>query len=315
MSRCLSCYLPLASNEHDFHAACARKLFGQSVAPELPYTEADLEPLAREVIQSQVAVPGVQAKLSLHITGANREGKAKRFTIVGLWGGYILKPPSTHYPQLPEVEDLTMHLAAAARINVVPHSLIRMASGNLAYITRRVDRIRKSKMAMEDMCQLTGRLTEDKYQGSYEQIARAIQQYSATPGLDLVNFFELLLFSYLTGNADMHLKNFSLLEQPGMGMTLSPAYDLLNTLLVNPADQEELALTLNGKKRKISKRDFEAAMSRAKLDERQQANILDKMRRALPDWEGLIEASFLSEGFKSRYKEIIQEKMSRLGLS
>jgi serine/threonine-protein kinase HipA len=313
MSRCLSCYQPLAAGEIDFHAACARKLFGQSVPPELPYTEDDLEPLAREAIQSQVSVPGVQAKLSLQITGSNREGKAKRFTIVGLWGGYILKPPSAHYPQLPEVEDLTMHLAAAARMNIVPHSLIRLASGSLAYITSRVDRTRRGKLAMEDMCQLTGRLTEDKYQGSYEQIAMAIQLYSATPGLDLVNFFELLLFSYLTGNADMHLKNFSLLEQPGMGMILSPAYDLLNTQLVNPLDREELALTLNGKKRKINKQDFVAAMSNAKMDEKQQANIFDKMLRALPKWQDLIDISFLSEGFKDQYRNSLQDRIIRLG--
>lgn len=75
---------------------------------------------------------------------------------------------------------------------------------------------------------------------------KAIRKYSAMPGLDLVNFFELVVFSFVTGNADMHLKNFSLLDQPGLGMTLSPAYDLVNTALVNPADDEEMALTLNG---------------------------------------------------------------------
>jgi serine/threonine-protein kinase HipA len=107
---------------------------------------------------------------------------------------------------------------------------------------------------MEDMCQLTERLTEDKYHGSYEQIGKAIQKYSASPGLDVENFFEIVLFSFLTGNADMHLKNFSLLEQPGLGMTLSPAYDLVNTALVNPADDEELALNLNGRKKNIKNR-------------------------------------------------------------
>ncbi|MDT8394130.1 MAG: HipA domain-containing protein, partial [Bacteroidales bacterium] len=266
MKRCLFCYQPLAVNEEDFHASCSKKIFGQPGPPVLPYSESDLEPLAKEIIQSQTAITGVQAKLSLHISGKSNDGNEKRFTIVGLWGGYILKPPNALYPQLPEVEDLTMHLAQLARIKTAPHSLIRLKSGNLAYITRRIDRNKKTKLAMEDMCQLTERLTEDKYHGSYEQIAKAIQKYSVIPGLDVINFFELLLFSFLTGNADMHLKNFSLLDQPGLGMALSPAYDLVNTALVNPADEEELALTLNGKKKKIRKHDFTVAMNTLKLE-------------------------------------------------
>ena len=164
---------------------------------------------------------------------------------------------------------------------------------------------------MEDMCQLTERLTEDKYHGSYEQIAKTIQKYSTTPGLDTVNFFELILFSFITGNADMHLKNFSLLEQPGLGMTLSPAYDLVNTLLVNPADNEELALTLNGKKKKIKKHDFVVAMLSLKIDEKQQQNIFKKMERAYPKWVELINQSFLSDEFKQQYKAIINERLNR----
>ena len=277
-----------------------------------PYSEEDLEPLAREVIQRQTAVTGVQAKLSLHITGSNKQGTERRFTIVGLWGGYILKPPTAMYPQLPEVEDVTMHLAAVAKIKTAPHSLIRLQSGTLAYLTKRMDRLKKRKLAMEDMCQLTERLTEDKYHGSYEQIGKVIQKYSATPGLDVVNFFELVLFSFLTGNADMHLKNFSLLEHPEMGMTLSPAYDLINTALVNPADEEEMALTLNGRKKKMRKQDFIAAMNIMKLDERQQENIFGKMVKAYPEWLERIDRSFLSDDYKEKYKITLKERMKRL---
>lgn len=311
MKRCLFCYQPLANDEQDFHASCSKKIFGQSAAPALPYSEADLEPLAKEVIQSQTAVTGVQAKLSLHITGNTNGGTEKRFTIVGLWGGYLLKPPTANFPQLPEVEDLTMHLAAVAKIKTAPHSLIRLQSGNLAYVTKRIDRTKKRKLAMEDMCQLTQRLTEDKYHGSYEQIAKTILKYSTTPGLDVVNFFELVLFSFITGNADMHLKNFSLLEQPGLGMSLSPAYDLVNTALFIPADDEELALNLNGKKKKIKKQDFVAAMNTLHLDEKQQQNIFNKMVKALPKWVDLIDISFLSDEFKDLYKAIIKERLDR----
>ena len=312
MSRCLYCYGPLAENEQDFHAACSKKIFRQPTPPALPYAEADLERLANEVIQSQTAVPGVQAKISLHISENNKEGSERRFTIVGLWGGYILKPPSAQYPQLPEVEDITMHLAAVSKIKTAPHSLIRLRSGNLAYITKRVDRTKKGKLAMEDMCQLTERLTEDKYHGSYEQIGKAILKYSTTPGLDVVNFFELVLFSFITGNADMHLKNFSLLEQPGLGMILSAAYDLVITALVNPTDEGEMALNINGRKKKLKKLDFIAAMNILKVEEKQQQNIFRKMEKALPKWIELIDKSFLSDAFKEQYKAIIQERFNRL---
>ncbi len=312
MPNCLYCYQPLINNEQDYHVACSKKIFGQTVAPILPYTMSDIDILAKEVIQSQTAVTGVQAKLSLHINGHSKEITPKRFNIVGLWGGYILKPPTTLYAQLPEVEDLTMHLASIAKINTAPHCLIHLQSGQLAYLTKRIDRNKKGKLFMEDMCQLTERLTEDKYNGSYEQIAKTILKYSTTPGLDLVNFFELVLFSFITGNADMHLKNFSLLEKPGMGMSLSPAYDLVNTHLVNPADKEELGLTLKGKKKKIKKEDFVEVMQSFKIDEKQQQNIFNKMTKALPKWNTMIDTSFLSAEFKTQYKSIIQERMKRL---
>jgi serine/threonine-protein kinase HipA len=312
MSNCLFCYLPLEEHGKDFHSTCSKKIFGQPSPPELPYSEEDLEQLAKELVLSQTALTGVQAKLSLHISGNKKGGHARRFTIVGLWGGYILKPPAQRYPQLPEAEDVTMHLAQIARIRTAPHSLIRMQSGSLAYLTKRIDRIPKGKLAMEDMCQLTERLTEDKYKGSYEQIGKAIQKYSATPGLDLVNFFELVLFSFVTGNADMHLKNFSLLEQPGIGMTLSPAYDLVNTALVNPADEEDLALTLNGRKKKLKKQDFEAAMNSLKMEKKQQENIFNKMIKAAPQWQEQIDNSFMSNEFKKQYKSTIVERISRL---
>lgn len=312
MKRCLFCYQPLAGNELDFHSTCSKKIFEQPSPPALPYSEADLEPLAKEVIQSQTALTGVQAKLSLHITSNDNDETGKRFTIVGLWGGYILKPPTTLYKQLPEIEDVTMHLASLAKIKTAPHSLVRLASGNLAYITKRIDRLKKGKLAMEDMCQLTERLTEDKYYGSYEKIAKAIQKYSSIAGLDVVNFFELVLFSFLTGNADMHLKNFSLVEQPGLGMVLSPAYDLVNTALVNPADDEEMALNLNGRKKKLKKQDFVAAMNTLKLDEKQQENIFKKMEKSIPKWMEQIDISFLSNEFKEQYKQIIRERFKRI---
>ena len=235
--RCLYCYQELNSDEKDFHPACSKKIFGTPQPPVIDFEESQMEEMAKRIIRSHSAVTGVQAKLSLEISKGENKNEPGRFTIVGLWGDYILKPPSTDYEQLPEVEDLTMHLAGIAGIETVPHSLIRLSSGQLAYLTKRIDRNKKKKIHMEDMCQITERLTEDKYRGSHEQIAKAILKYSVNPGLDVVNFYEQVLFSFLTGNADMHLKNFSLINMTGIGHVLSPAYDMVATSLVNISER------------------------------------------------------------------------------
>lgn len=310
--RCLYCYQALSEKEVDFHASCSKKIYGSATPPELPYDESQMKDLALRVIQSQMTVTGVQPKLSLNLAAGENKKEPKRFSIVGLWGNYILKPPAEKYPQMPEVEDLTMHLAEIAKINVVPHSLIRLKSGQLAYITKRIDRVDKQKLHMEDMCQLTERQTEHKYLASYEQVAKAILKYSTNPGLDLVNFAELILFSFLTGNADMHLKNFSLIYDPTSGPVLSPAYDLLSTMLVNPKDDEDLALNLNGRKKKINRKDFESAFSTMKLDAKQQANIFAKMEKVRNKWIDFIQISFLSVDFKEKYIQLINEKFDRL---
>lgn len=309
---CLYCYQPLSENDVDFHASCSKKIFGTVIPPELPYDESQMNELALRVVQSQMTITGVQPKLSLNLASGEHKSDPKRFTIVGLWGNYILKPPSTNYPQMPEVEDLTMHLAKIVRINIVPHSLIRLKSGQLAYITKRIDRDSKQKLHMEDMCQLTERLTEHKYHASYEQIGKAILKYSGNPGLDVVNFCEIVLFSFLTGNADMHLKNFSVIYEPATGPVLSPAYDMLCTALVNPADDEDLALTLNGKKKRINRKDFEMAFSNLKLDPKQQANLFSKMGKARNKWIEFIQISFLSKDFKDKYIQIINDRFERI---
>jgi len=319
MMNCFYCYKKLENGQVDFHPACSRKIFGKPEPPVLPYTEDQMLELGEQVIKSQVAITGVQPKLSLDIEkpGRQKEGQKtpQRFTIVGLWGGYILKPPTKQYPQLPELEDLTMHLAELAGITTVPHSLIRMQGGNLAYITKRIDRHKKSKLHMEDMCQLTERLTEDKYKGSYEQIGKAILKYSANPVLDLINFFEQVLFSFLTGNADMHLKNFSLIEQPGTGYILSPAYDMVSSALVVQGDNEELALNFNGKKRKLQRKDFDIVFSSFKaLEEKAIQNMYGKFANAVESWLQFIPESFIDKSLQEQYIQLIQQRAKVLGL-
>lgn len=310
MSRCLYCYKELEAGEHDFHSACARRFFGVKEAPRLEYGHQDMDALAARIIKAQTTLTGVQPKISLHLQ-AHRG--SSRLTIVGLWGDYIFKPQTDAYPCLPEMEDLTMHLAESCKISVVPHSLIRLADGELGYITRRIDRdANGSKIAMEDMCQLSERATEYKYKSSYEKIAKVTARYSSTPTRDIVRFYELLLFCWLTGNNDMHLKNFSLYSPQGMGWLLTPAYDLLNVAIVNPKDDEELALTLNGKKRKLTRIDFETAMQSSGVDKKVVENIFRKFEKTYPKWEPVIRQSFLPADMQDAYWQLIQQRMYRL---
>ena len=311
MNRCLYCYQELAVGDNDFHSRCAKKIFGSVDIPLLLYKKDEIERLAEQVVRSQTTVTGVQAKLSLDIE--KTKGEPRRFTIVGLWGRYILKPQSNQFKHLPEVEDLTMHLAEIAKIKVVPHSLVCFEDGELAYITKRIDRgANGEKFAMEDMCQLSERLTEYKYKGSYEQIAKIIMQYSTTPKLDVVNFWEQVLFSWITGNADMHLKNFSLYSVRKRSYALTPAYDMVSTALIMPEDTEELALTLSGKKRKIKRSDFEVAMRNSGLEDKIIEKMFAKFQKASVKWFEFIDISFLPIDMKNMYKQIIAEKLGAL---
>jgi serine/threonine-protein kinase HipA len=310
MNRCLYCYRPLAEGEKDMHAACARKFFGTKVVPALDYNIEQLDELAKQVIQDQTSLTGVQPKLSLHLM--EHEG-TKRLTIVGLWGAYICKPQTTVFPMLPEVEDLTMHLAELARIEVVPHTLMRMADGSICYITRRIDRTKQGeKIAMEDMCQLTERLTEHKYKSSYERIGKAILRYSSVPKMDVTNFMEVILFSWLTGNNDMHLKNFSLYSPDGATIRLTPAYDLLNVAIVNQKDDEELALTLNARKKHIKKADFISAAETLGIEAITIERLIAKYVKLLPIFKKAITESFLTEELKDQYISLLTERIHKI---
>ena len=309
MSKCLYCYKELREGEVDFHKACSKKFFGVPTAPELPYSLDELDTLAAQVIKSQTTLTGVQAKLSLHL---DRHEGSKRLTIVGLWGDFIIKPQTQSYKTLPENEDLTMHLAEIANIKVLPHKLIRLQDGTICYLTKRIDRTSEGgKIPMEDMCQLTERQTEYKYKSSYEQIAKVIAKHSYVPLLDLTDFYEQVFFNWLVGNNDMHLKNYSLYAPKGKWV-LTPAYDLLNVSMVNPKDTEELALTLNAKKKRIKKSDFVRAMETSGISSKVFDNILAKYRKLLPKFNEIIDLSFLDKEDKEIYKQSITSRLARI---
>ena len=275
----------------------------------LNYRHEDLDRLAEQVIRSQTSLTGVQPKLSLNLS---KHDGGSRLAIVGLWGDYIFKPQTTNYSLLPENEDLTMHLAEAAKISVVPHTLMRLADGRLGYLCKRIDRTTTGeKIDMEDMCQLTMHPTEYKYRSSYEQIAKTMAKYSDMPRLDLTNYIQLLLFCFVTGNNDMHLKNFSL-YRPSNAYRLTPAYDLLNVSIANPKDKEEMALTLNGRKTKLQREDFLMAAKTMGIDENVVLKMIDNMRHLLPKWQKLISNSFLSKKMKEEYEQLVISRLNRL---
>lgn len=310
--KCLYCYGKTTDGK-DFHDKCSMAFFGSTTPPTIEYSLSQMDELAKNIVERSVAVPGVQPKLSMSLIKETREKANTRLTVIGALGGeFILKPPSELYPEMPENEHVTMKIAERLGIKTVPCSLIRLASGELSYITKRIDRRSDgTKVHMLDMFQITEAF--DKYKSSMEKIGKAIDLYSSNTLLDKVLYFELVVFSFITGNNDMHLKNFSLIKGP-VGWTLSPAYDLLNASIANPDDNEELALTLNGKKRKLSSDDFVALGKGLGLSSKQIKGAFKRTVDNLPVIKEWIDKSFLSSDMKVKYKEIITSRTKAIGL-
>ena len=305
--RCHICLKPIETAESGiYHDDCCKALFNAFEPPDLPYTWNDLNALAKKVVRRHVTVPGVQPKLSLHLEGGH--AGTERLTLVGMEGGYILKLPVEQYPEMPELEHLSMRLARLFGIETCECGLISLSDGQTAFIARRMDRIEGQKRHMEDMCQLTDRLTERKYSGSLEQVGKAILQYCDNALFDALRFFELLIFCFLTGNADMHLKNFSLIYDPGGEVRLSPAYDLLPTALLLPQDQEESALTINGKKRKLDGDDFRSLARSLTLNDKQIDNAFARFSERLEAAYGLLEDGLCSQAAKKRFVRLIETR-------
>jgi len=306
MSKCLYCYNKIETGEKDFHPTCSKKFFGSQTPPLVDLDMKRIKELAVEALGKSISVPGVQPKLSLDFKG--KGGKENRLTIVGLWGKFILKPPFEDYPEMPELEDLTMHLSELLNINTAEHSLVKLKSGELAYMSKRFDRTKKGKFHVEDMAQLTGTLTENKYRSSMEKVGKVILKYSSYPGIDAIRLFELTLFSFITGNSDMHLKNFSLIRNEDDEIMMSPAYDLLSTKLLLPKDKEELALSLNDKKNNFRKKDFDLFASQLGINEAALRRIYEKFGNAFLELNKLINKSFLSKELKEKYIALMNER-------
>ena len=308
---CCCCGKPLRKNDiNGWHQACVKRFFGTSVIPQIEIDDHTLEAIAKENTNKGITVPGVQKKLSLHL---HSDGNTPRLTLVNYPTGYILKPQVAEFECLPESEQLVMTMADMTGISTVPHALIK--SGNtFAYITKRVDRtIDKTgvqMLAMEDFCQLDLRLTQDKYKGSYERCAKVIARHSSQPKLDMTELFMRLVFSFVVGNSDMHLKNFSLIEtHEASGVyVLSPAYDLLPVNVIMPEDTEEFALAMNGKKTHIRKKDFFVFAEECEIAKTSAEKMIAKIVSLKPKYQELCANSLMSPPLKERFSELIEKR-------
>jgi len=311
-NNCLYCYQALM-NDVDFHQKCALKFFGANQAPVMLHTNNEMYVLAKQVIERSVAVPGVQPKLSMSILREKGLGVQGRLTVVGaLEGNYIFKPPSDTYPEMPENEHVTMRIAEAFGIRVVESSLIHLASGERSYITKRIDRTKKGeKIHMLDMFQITE--ANDKYISTMEKVGKAIRAHSSNTVLDLLSFFEVSLFCFITGNNDMHLKNFSMIKS-SVGWVLAPSYDLLNVRIINTKDKEDLALMMGGKKTKLNRLYFERFGADLGLSPKQINGVFSRFAKNKSKAIYWVEQSFLSQEMKKSYLDVLNERYARLAM-
>lgn len=312
---CLCCGKPLkADNPSGWHRKCIKDFFGTGVLPKIDISDKTLELIVSENVSKGLTVPGVQKKLSLHLFS---KSKKPRLTIIDYPTGYILKPQVNDFRCLPEAEQLVMCMADECGISTVPHALIS-DRGSYAYITKRVDRVIDgdyiSRLAMEDFCQLDLRLTQDKYKGSYERCAKIVERYSSRTMLDMAELFMRLVFSFIIGNSDMHLKNFSLVEKSDGSneYVLSPAYDLLPVNIIMPEDMEEFALTLNGKKNNIRRQDFLAFADSCGISRNAAEKMICEMKSNKQRLIDMCRDSLLPEDMKESFAALIEVRSSVL---
>ena len=310
--RCLCCNKEITNpSEYEgnvsWHVKCMKRFFGTSNLPEIDVSKRALERLAKQTVNKGLTVPGVQKKLSLHLDTVD---KTARLTIVDYPTGYILKPQSEEYACLPEAEFLSMKMAEIAGIKTVPNALLRFR-GNYAYVTKRIDRSGDQTYAMEDFCQLSGRITADKYRSSYENCGKVIKKYSQNVGLDVTEFYYRLLFCFCTGNSDMHLKNFSLMEdRPGSRrFSLSAAYDMLPVNVIMPADKEQMALTLNGKKQNLKRKDFLILAESLGIQEKVATGLIKQIVKYEEAFLREVDLSYVPKEMKANLSFLIQKRM------
>lgn len=307
MNKCPITYLPCGENRYS-EKGLKLLASGLSQLKQLEYTaeEQRNEAFHRS---SKMSIQGIQPKLSAILN--TKEGK---FDIVDRHGRYLLKPQHHLYPQMPENEDLTMRLAESIDLDVPIHGMIWAKDNTLTYFIKRFDRKgQKDKIPIEDFAQLAGLSRDTKYNYSMEKVVKLINEHCTFPAIEKVKLFKLVLFCFFTGNEDMHLKNFSIINLNGK-IQLSPCYDLLNTTIELKKASEEIALTLKDKKRNLTKQMLINYFGgeRCDINDRVITKTVNTILDAKPNWIKEINNSFLSDEMKEKYINVVESRFERL---
>jgi len=290
-----------------YHQKCMIELVG---TPNLPLIDVDRAglPLEQWKMAGGVSISGMQPKLSMRLS-------ADRLALETVEGGgeFILKPQSPKFESLPENEHLTMRLAQLAGIEIPPCGLALLRDGSPAYIVRRYDRHIGShrKLRQEDFCQLAGLPSDKKDEGSGELCVRLLRKYIRTaPEVEIAKLYRRLVFAYLTGNGDLHLKNLSLIIGNNGEPRLSPAYDQLCTRLVIPDDQ--LTLSICGKRDRLNRDTFLRFAEYSGLAADDASAILGELHRLIHPFAELISSSLLPVDLQAIYTALIAVRASSL---
>lgn len=301
-NRCLCCQGTLEARER-YHPKCLKALWGRVLVPNIPFGLAEM-PAQVARTDGRMSISGVQMKA---VVRCNRE--TSEVEVVSSGGTHILKPEPNQYPDLPQNENACMSMAAALGMPVPPHGLFPMADGKLCYIVRRFDRAEDGgKIQKEMMFQILA--ATNKYAGSLESVGRAIRFHAENVGLDAIDFFERVLFCFVIGNGDMHLKNWALLVR-GRTASLAPCYDLVSSKLYIP-DEEDSALAIDAKRNKLKRADFEEFANGLRIDPKAATNVFQKLRNAREMLLEMCISSELSPSLKQRLADVISSRHERL---
>ncbi len=305
---CLCCGKKLTSDVSLWHLDCIKSFFGTSTFPDVSLLEKEIEELAVKELEKGNAITGVQKKLSF---GLSKNKGTRRLTLTNLEPKYIIKTEDEAIPYITEMEHLIMLLAERIGLHTVKHGLIKTQNNGYLYISKRIDRKNDQKLAMEDFCQLSNKLTEYKYQGTYERCVKdVIDQFSSRKVIDKISFFSCIYFSYLVGNTDMHLKNFSLFDD-GSGYHLTPFYDLVSSLIL--VGQEEMALAINDKRKHLTKNDFKSFGISSGLSMELTLKLMDKINKKTERiYKEEISKSLISETLKDKLTKLMETRLINL---
>ncbi|HPR73598.1 MAG TPA: HipA domain-containing protein [Bacteroidales bacterium] len=310
MNRCPITYNPCGDSRY---SEAGLKLLSTELTSlkELEYTA---EEQRKEAFNraSKMSIQGIQPKLS-----AKLNIKEEKFDIVDTGGRYILKPQHQYFPEMPENEDLTMKLANEVGLEIPLHGLIWSKDNTLTYFIKRFDRKgQNDKVPVEDFAQLAGLNRDTKYEYSMEEVVSLINRFCTFPVIEKLVLFKLVMFNYLIGNEDQHLKNFSVITEDGK-VKLSPCYDLLNTTIEYKKPDEEIALPLKGEKKHLTYNMLVKyyGLEKCELTTKSIDKVLETLSSAIPVWKSIINSSFLSKGMKEKYLELLEIRLNNLNIT